>query len=38
VSDDGDVSFDDMELRAWPCKDLNLRARSSDNRVYAFLA
>ncbi len=38
MSDDGDVSFEDMELHAWPRKDLNLRARSSDNRIYAFLA
>jgi hypothetical protein len=38
VSDDGNVSFDELELRAWPRRDLSLRARSSDNRAYAFLA
>jgi len=31
-------SFEELELRAWPRRDLNLRAHSSDNRVYAFLA
>lgn len=38
MGDDGDVSFEDMELHAWPRKDLNLRARSSDSHVYTFLA
>lgn len=38
MSDSGYGDFEDMELRDWPRQGLNLRAHSSDNRIYAFLA